>query len=158
MIKAVYGKVKLNRHICPACGNAILNNGKEFICDVCGYKKRDAEAKKFKIIVPPPGVRKQPPKPIQKELLKIQNYKCYWCGNKFGASYWKNNKVRFLKIHWDHKIPFSFEQTNRNDNWVASCDVCNLFKSNYLFKSDVECRKFLLRKWEKAIKNGEITF
>ncbi|MBW2126310.1 MAG: hypothetical protein JRH08_11570 [Deltaproteobacteria bacterium] len=157
MIKAIFGKVKLNRHICPKCRNAILNSTRKFTCDVCGYEKTDEEAKKYKIIVPPPGIRKSPARSIQKKILEIQSYRCYWCANKFGMPYWKNNRLRYLKIHWDHKIHFSFEQTNRDDNWVASCNICNLFKSNFLFKSDADCRDFLLLKWERAIKKDKLS-
>ena len=157
MIKAIYGKVQLNHHICPKCKNPILNDSKFFVCDVCGYNNKDDDAKKFKVIVPPPGIRKKPPKQIQKLILNIQNNRCFWCGNKFATAYWKNNRLKYLRIHWDHKIPFSFEQTNRDENWVASCNICNLFKSNYLFKTEKECRKFILKRWQKAIEKGEIS-
>ena len=158
MIKSIYGKIKLNKHICPLCGNSILNNDSFFSCDVCNYSNEDEEAKTFEIIVPPSGIRKIPSRDIQGKLLEIQNNKCYWCANKFGTPYWKNNKIRFLRIHWDHKIPFSYEKANRDDNWVASCNICNLFKSNFLFKTDKECRMFLLKKWEILINKNEISF
>lgn len=157
MIKAIYGKVSFNSHLCPNCKNRLLNNSQWFICDVCGYSNKDDKAKKFKVIVPPPGIKKKPPRSLQKMLLEIQNNKCYWCSNEFDSIYWKNNKVKFLKIHWDHKNPFSFEQTNRGDNWVASCNICNLFKSNFMFKTDKECRNFILRRWQKEIDKGNIS-
>ena len=157
MIKAIYGKVTFNRHECPSCGNCLLNKNQWFKCDVCGYTNADKKATKFKVIVPPPGIRNNPPRHIQKELLIIQDNKCYWCANKFGTVYWKNNKIKYLKKHWDHKIPFSYEQTNRNENWVASCNICNLFKSNFMFKTDEECRVFILRRWQKSIDKDEIS-
>jgi len=156
MIKAIYGKVKLNLHSCPNCGNRLLNNSQWFICDVCFYSNKDDKAKKFKVIVPPPGIRKSPPRDIQKTILSIQNNKCYWCGSEFGIAYWKDGKIKHLKIHWDHKIPFSYEQTNRDDNWVASCNICNLFKSNFMFKKEEECQEFILRKWQKSIDKDKI--
>ena len=157
MIKAIYGKFKFNKHTCPNCRNSLLNKTRSFICDVCGYQEKEEKAKKFKVIVPPPGIRKRPPMVIQKIILEIQSNKCYWCGNKFETAYWKNDKLRFLKIQWDHKIPFSYTKTNRNDNWVASCNVCNSFKSNFMFKTDKECRNFLLRKWQIALDKEEIS-
>jgi len=157
MIKAIYGKVKFNRHTCPKCKNSLLNNSLWFKCDICGYNNQDEEATTFKVIVPPPGIRKAPPRYIQKQILKAQDDKCYWCANKFKSIYWKNNKVKFLRIHWDHKIPFSSEQTNRDENWVASCNICNLFKSNFMFKTDEECRSFILRRWQKSIDKDEIS-
>lgn len=60
MIKAIYGKIKFNRHECPSCGNSLLNNSPWFKCDVCGYSNCDEKATKFKVIVPPPGIRKTP--------------------------------------------------------------------------------------------------
>ena len=140
MIKAIYGKVKFNRHDCPSCGNSLLNKTLWFICDVCGYVDKDEPAQIYKIIVPPPGIRKVPSRFIQKELLKKQDNKCFWCGLLFGTVYWRNNKVRFLSMRWDHKIPFCYEQTNRDDNWAASCNVCNYFKYNKRFKES-ELRK-----------------
>lgn len=151
MIKAIFGKVRLNLHTCPNCENDLLNNSLLFTCDVCGYSNKDEKAKTFKVVVPPPGMRKIPPRALQKILLKVQSNKCFWCGNKLGSLYWKNGKVKTLEVHWDHKIPFSYTQTNRNDNWVASCNICNLFKSNFLFTTDKECREYLSAKWQEAI-------
>jgi len=157
MIKAIYGKVKLNRHSCPSCNNPLLNTSRIYICDVCGYGNKDDKAKTFKVVVPPPGIRKVPPRFVQRMILESQGGKCFWCSNKFDTPYWKNNKVSYLKIHWDHKVPFSYSLTNKDDNWAASCNLCNLFKSNFLFKNEKECRHYLLKRWQIAIDKNEIS-
>jgi len=158
MIKAIYGKITFNQHTCPSCGNSLLNQSQYYFCDVCNYSNEDEKAKIYKIIVPPPGLRKYPSIEIQRKLLKKQNSECYWCGRKFNIPYWRNNKIRYLTIHWDHKNPFSFEQTNRDKNWAASCSICNRWKHNFMFKKEKDCRRFLLGKWQRAINDENISF
>lgn len=149
--KAIYAKVVIKRHLCPQCNNYILTNQRSFICDVCGFAGRDTKTKGYRIIVPPPGIRHQPIKQIKDQILREQDNRCYWCSRKFEQSYIRDGKVKFLEIHWDHKIPFSFEQANRDDNWVASCNICNLLKSSFIFKKEEECRRYLLKKWENYL-------
>ena len=149
--KAIYGKVRIVRHLCPNCGNHILSNQKAFICDVCDYSGKDNETKGYKIIVPPLGYRNWPCVEIRKKLLEIQKNKCYWCERKFDTPYIKNGRFKYLKIHWDHKIPFSYEQANRDENWVASCNICNQFKYNFMFKYEKDCKRYLLKKWDEYL-------
>jgi len=154
--KTIFGKVKINRHLCPNCGFPILGNDKRIECDMCGLELRRHKYDGIIVVVPPSGIRKMPPKKLQEELLKSQNYRCYWCGNKFDTFLLRNNQLEQLKVHFDHKVPFSYEKVNRDDNWVASCNICNLLKSSFMFKKEEDCRKYLLRRWHKAIDNGKI--
>lgn len=85
MIKAIYGKITFNRHDCPSCENSLLNKSQWFFCDVCGYCNEDEKATKFKIIVPPPGIRSLPPRELQEKLLQEQNGECYWCNEWSGS-------------------------------------------------------------------------
>jgi hypothetical protein len=156
MIKAIYGKVILNRHLCPNCNNWTLNSTKAFKCDVCGFVSSAETPKGIKVIVPPPGIRKVPPREIQRQLLEVQANKCYWCSNKFGSYYYAHVELKQLKVHYDHKIPFSYEQTDRAENWVASCDACNRFKGDLMFGDDRECREYLRGKWLEYIHKEKI--
>ena len=53
-----------------------------------------------------------------------------------------------LKVHWDHKIPYSYAQDNRDINFVASCSVCNLMKHDRMFETLDEAREYLQTRWE----------
>jgi len=154
--KAIYGKVKIIRHLCPVCGNYVLENKKHFKCDVCGFEGIETKTKGYRIMSPPSGIRKRPPEWLKRQILKKQNNRCYWCGRKFGEPYLKNTILKYLKIHWDHKSPFSYEQTNNNNNWVAACNICNSFKSSFLFKKEEDCFLYLRMKWNKVLDSGKI--
>lgn len=90
------------------------------------------------------------------ELLDKQKGRCYWCDREFGSVYIKAGKVKILQIHIDHIIPYSYTQNSRNDNLVASCNICNLFKSSKYFHNEDDCYLYLMYKWAKSIADRKI--
>jgi len=155
MEKVYYGKTVMYRTECPICNNPILGINGEFECD-CGWEQSVEKWKKIVVEAPPQGKRKGCPAKLRNRIYEEQNGRCFWCGRRFFIPYYKNKKICFLKPNYDHAIPFSYEQSNRDENWVASCSVCNLYKTNMLFKTVEEVRQHLERRWAKEIKRGKI--
>lgn len=154
MEKVIYGSVTMFRHKCPVCRNDILSNDDTFECD-CGHEGGNKKVQKTTIEVIT-GRRGIIPARIKRQLNKKQGGKCYWCNRRFGTLYYKDKTIKSLRRHYDHKVPFSYEQRNRKKNWCIACNICNLFKSNFLFKKETECVTFLSKKWATALREDKI--
>jgi len=155
MERVIYGKITMYRHFCAKCGAPNISNDGDYICD-CGYNSTEKKWKRTKIEAVRPTCRRQPKAEIKREILEQQQGKCYWCNREFDLPYWRSSKIRYLKVNWDHKIPFAFEQRSRDNNWVASCEICNKSKYNHLFENDDECKEYVNNKWDNYLKRGEI--
>ncbi len=55
------------------------------------------------------------------KVLRNDNFKCVACGRKTDDG---------VKLHIDHKVPYSLEGLTELDNLQALCDQCNIGKSN----------------------------
>ena len=150
-----YGLVIMQRGECKECGDSCLVafDGRSVCCraEVEIYKKGRVKKEVSS------NCRKAPTKLGQRNLLIIQEGKCYWCGRKFGDYVIsKTGKVYELIPCWDHYIPFSFTGSSQDDQFVASCKVCNSHKSaKIIFNQEEENdmkeylkRRFYIRGWE----------
>ena len=157
MERIICGKITLFREICPRCKEYNLSGESKFICN-CGQKYNGTLLNRTRIEAV--NKRRKHLKKYEKILKLKQKNKCYWCGRDFGRLYLKKQnsefKLRELKAHVDHIIPFSFEQRDEIDNLCASCSVCNLWKSSKMFEKEEECKIYLKRKWETAIEDGKV--
>lgn len=79
--------------------------------------------------------RKRPTIKIQATLLIEQQGRCWYCNSSLFAE----------PIAWDHLIPYSYLDTNPNNNWIASCYLCNGKKSNKIFSTEQQIYKFCLK-------------
>ena len=106
--------------------------------------------------------RKRPPTTRQRNILKLQGNKCYWCNREFGSYLYLKSKLVRLIYHFDHVIPYAYTQTNYKHNFVAACQLCNEWKSSKIFYTDNiheligEMRYFLAEKWGKLLDKGII--
>ena len=101
--------------------------------------------------------RKKPSKKVKEKILKDQNHQCYWCDHDFHTPYFRYDSIRKLLPNWDHLIPYAYVQANADENFVASCSICNGFKSSKMFNSDEACRVYLKERWNTYLKKGRIT-
>lgn len=154
MERVIFGKVTMYRHFCKKCKQPILSNDSYYKCDCCGYSNKNEKIKRT--VIEAKTKRYRPSARIQKEIIEKQNNKCYWCGRDFSTPIVKNDKIKFLKKHWDHVIPYAYEQRNRDENWVLSCNICNLFKSSFLFETETKCREYINNKWGEYLRKGMI--
>lgn len=156
MERIIAGKITLFREQCPNCGEYNLSGNKTFVCTTCNGKYGKQDIENTRILAK--SRRKQMPREIRRQLFIIQQNKCYWCGREFEIWY-KTRKGKIpkqLEAVGDHQIPYSYCQTNPDDNWCLSCNICNGMKSDKLFKDTMECRKFLKNRWVEKLEKSEI--
>ena len=156
MEKLVVGKVTLFREKCPECHEYNLSGNKTFVCTRCDVTYGKQNIRKTRIITK--RRRVPPPKKIKQSVLKKQQNKCYWCGREFGMWYTRpsRNTMKQLSVAWDHRLPYNYLQRNPDDNWVASCHICNGMKSDMVFDDPEECRNYLKKRWEESLTKGQI--
>lgn len=129
---AVYGVVKIKRALCMKCKDYAFVIDSTFSC--CDSPFND-NLYKFKSMTQTEIRRKTPSVSTQRNLLLRQDNKCRYCGIKFGEIYYKKDKPKISKIHYDHFIPYSYLRMNPYSNWVAACNECNSIKSNKMFNT-----------------------
>ena len=93
---------------------------------------------KYKRMSSAAGIRKKPTARQQRELLEKQENKCFYCGRELGSMYERDGKIKYLRTHFDHRLPFSYLQGNPEEIFVAACHICNSIKSNKMFHSREE--------------------
>ena len=108
-------------------------------------------------MIEPEQQRKTPAKKVQEELLQKQDGRCLYCSRMFGTYVpdLKNpvHLVR-LKIHWDHMVPYSYQQNNSGTNFAACCHQCNLLKGALVFPSIEEASVYLTAEIKAKTKPG----
>ena len=143
---AIYGSVGLKRVYCDYCKRmAFVIDGRKQCCDrkestaieSC-YKMSDSYSK-----------RKHYSPAVVKKIIEKQNNLCLYCGNEFGYLYFRDNKIIKSTIHIDHLSPFSFSLDNGMGNLRASCNLCNLFKTDKIFDSIGEVKEYVIKKREQ---------
>ena len=155
MEKVIYGGTTMFRVKCPKCGLKSLTNDGVLICD-CGG---GTHGERYQRTIIEATARRRvggPTKTLKEKLKEEQNHRCYWCGRRMGTPYYKGESLRYLRPNYDHKVPFAYEQRNRDENWCLSCNVCNQFKSSKLFKDEEACKEYVRGKWELKIRRGQI--
>jgi len=133
--KRLYGDIILYSAKCPKCGYAGyigLNN----TCDNCMCELPEVADQVKVIRESETWKRLQPNKADQERLLQFQDNKCAWCGCEFYSEQIneKTGRVRVPDIHFDHIVPYSYGG-NLENNWAASCSICNSIKHNKYFST-----------------------
>ena len=96
---------------------------------------------------------------IRMKILKFQEWKCIYCGLKFGTKILKDNIPIILRLNWDHFIPRkylkkeyileSYKKDWNNENFVAACHICNTIKNDKVFNSIFQASVFIRINWKK---------
>lgn len=97
-----------------------------------------------------PTRRHGPPKATQDLILELQRFECFYCHRQFGQTVWKGRKEVTLRVEWDHVEPWIYGLDNSDQNFVASCQVCNKFKSSKMFRNCDEAEVYIAQAWERA--------
>lgn len=133
--KALYGNVALHRGFCHKCKQMALIIDNRFQCCLLEAGPPERERKK-RISETPDGYHKQLPPKIKRKILDDQDYCCIYCGVNL------HGKI----IHYDHFVPWAYSQNNAETNMLASCNRCNLVKSDMYFQTIEEARIYILGK------------
>jgi len=157
--KIIAGVNNLYTVVCPNCGESECRGELAGICPECDYAVSDNEVRIGDTDILATNKRRPVSRKLREQIRNRQENKCYWCGRIFGSYYVRNNKkVTKLKMHVDHNEPYSFNRRHEKGNLVGACNICNLFKSNKMFKTEKECREYLKDKWYQEIQSGKIEF
>lgn len=148
---ALYGNVGIPRVFCQQCQQtALVIKGIKQCCD----RPDTEELKGIERIIEPEGYRKgSPPKAQQKGILQAQGYRCLYCDRRLGSTAWYKGRYIVLRLHWDHVIPYEYNQNNETSNFVAACHVCNHWKSDFVFNSLEEIQIYVTEKWQRVETN-----
>jgi len=142
--KAIYGDVVLIREWCKACKQYALVVDSKLQC--CDKKITIGMISRSRLMVTPKRIRRIPSGTEQREILLRQANRCLYCDLQFGTPLWseKRNKVVFVKIAWDHFVPYSYSFNNKRANFVGACSICNGIKSNKMFETLKDARNYIL--------------
>lgn len=150
---ALYGNRMMAKGRCESCDcTAFIVDGKLTCCKSpvkpsTGTSHRESTTEMR---------RKKPSLATQNRILDNQFQRCIYCGLRFDATvqYVGKNKskraslkVITLRVTWDHLVPYTYTANNRDENFVAACQVCNAIKGAKLFYSIDEAIDYVRKRW-----------
>ena len=139
---ALFGNIAIERKYCKDCGTeALVIKGK---LQCCGAPANDSKPTRFFRESSPEQQRRLPGKREREQILRDQEDRCFYCGQRLNSLHVRNGKPLFLKLNWDHYIPYAMSQNNYPYNFVAACHVCNGIKSDHVFQTAEEAQLYLL--------------
>lgn len=145
----------LLQFICPHCHQKQLT-GLDFKCRTCSQIISDYKICDVRQVCAPRRKRKPPPPLLQRQLLEDQEFKCLYCLRPFGTQIIKNGNPYVLRPVFDHILPFNYCFNNDFSNFAATCQFCNSFKSDRVFKDIEAIQRFCREKWITNLKSKTI--
>ena len=138
---ALYGNVAIPREYCPSCRQwALVIEGRLACCN----NPTDLGSRRTKRMSEAPDVRRQPTEEEKREILETQENRCLYCQKAFGSAVIRKEKLVWLRVTWDHLVPFCYSQNNYRYNFVAACQICNGVKGSLMFATVDEARTHVL--------------
>ena len=138
---ALFGQAQLQRVWCKDCGSFSFVRDGVKVC--CGEHVEVGEPTRYIRESEPYQMRRPPSTYEREQALERQDGKCFYCNQPLGAVRTRNGREVTLRTHWDHLMPYAYDQNNSPDNFVAACHVCNGIKSSHVFKDMADARVFL---------------
>ncbi len=124
-VKSFYGNVILDKVYCNYCKKyAILLDG---LIQCCGREFNNKSEEEIEIRRESEVFyrRKNLTWGDKKKILKIQNYKCFYC----------SCDLRINSPVFDHLVNWAYSGNDSSSNKVASCADCNSLKSDKMLSS-----------------------
>lgn len=143
--RTIIGKNILYRVFCPKCDDYLLLPKNKLSCD-CGSKFFIEGVSENDNILCRSLRKKKLSKDFKELLIKKFNNTCVYCRNEIGSVVSRNNKIFTLKAAFDHFVPYAYLQTNPDDNYILSCNVCNGIKSDLIFEDIDTARHYINKK------------
>jgi hypothetical protein len=91
-----------------------------------------------------PDVRRQPTAGEKRVILALQENRCLYCLKPFNSAVIRKGKLTWLRVTWDHLVPFSYSQDNNVVNFGAACQICNGIKGSLMFVTIEEARTYII--------------
>lgn len=158
IIISQYGSTEIVKIRCFICDyRAFLVSGRKACCGAIPTQDEMRQFISQRVILKKEGdtvFRRKPGPTRKKKILEEQDGRCFWCELTIGYTYAREGRVYKTKLAWDHVLPYSFGANNHDENFVASCNLCNSIKSNLIFEN----KELLIKHLEmaKASKGIEI--
>lgn len=83
---------------------------------------------------------------ILDSLVSRQNHCCAYCLLPFGTIVSKRGNVIIQRPEVDHFIPWAILESTEASNGIAACNICNNYKSDKVFNSIEEARRYILER------------
>ena len=147
---AVFGTKQIPRAFCTDCERySLILDSKIQCCDssVTLDVSQIKQYKRMSLGTP----RKYLAKKTKDSIIENQQFCCFYCGHYFDIVVRYNNKLVTLVPHFDHIVPFSYDQNNNVSNLIAACNLCNLWKSNRIFSNLEDIQIYVKEKYKKEI-------
>ena len=138
---AHYGNVVIQREYCVRCRQyALLIDGKLTCCGSLS----NFDSTRMKRMSQAQDRRKGPNAAERQTILDLQGNRCLYCDLLFNSAVERRGRLIFLKVNWDHFVPFAYSQNNYAYNFVAACQICNGIKGSNTFKTLEEARIYVM--------------
>lgn len=143
---ALYGNVKVGRVFCVSCQrHAFVVKGEKQCCG----EEVDGEPSRTRRMSEPEGRRHRLTAHQKTVILKSQRYRCLYCDVPLDGYVSYRGDIVKVKVTWDHMAPYSHTLNNRPENFAATCQFCNSWKANLIFKTVDEVRIYVAEKWQR---------
>ena len=138
---ALYGNVVMPREYCPSCRQwALVVEGRLACCQM----PTDLGSRQTKRMSQAPDIRRQPTEEEKRQILEGQQKHCLYCERTFGSAVIRKGKLTWLRVTWDHLVPFCYGQNNNAINFVAACQICNGIKGSLMFATIEEAQTYIV--------------
>lgn len=147
VIKSLYGGVGLLRGKCPKCNKIAIILDKEYQC--CGLKSTKPKKEIIKRLITGQERRFQLPRTEKNKILNKQKHKCIYCEVDLIGSWYMSDTMkrpRKVTIHFDHFIPWCYSRTSLPEEFIVSCNYCNMLKGSKFFEDINEAQTYILKK------------
>ena len=109
----------------------------------CDEKAAKEDPTHYRRMSNPEGRRKLPSRAARQAILESQGYRCLYCQRLLNSWATRKGKPCYLRLEWDHAVPFSYQQNNTVENFAAACHLCNQKKAAFLFATIEEIRVYV---------------
>lgn len=140
---ALYGNVAIEKAYCEECQELSFVIDGELRC--CGTRPSGAPTR-YKRESIPAQRRKLPSMAARRQKMIEQEFRCFYCDLAFGEIVHKRKRNMILRVEWDHQVPYAYSQNNKDDNFVAACQICNRIKKDFCFDTIEEAKSYVSEK------------
>lgn len=142
---ALYGNTQIVRAHCYQCKRFAL-----VVDDIlqCCDRRIEASPTKVRRMSTPEERRRLPAKAQRERILEAQGYRCLYCDVSLNGYVTYHDKIKKVRLTWDHMAPYTYTLDNHAENFAATCQFCNAWKSSLIFKTVDEVRIYVATKWE----------
>ena len=138
---AHYGNVVMEREYCVHCCQYSILIDAKLTC--CGNPTVFDTTRSKRMSQAQDG-RKRQTAAERQTILELQGNRCLYCDMLFNSAVERKGRLIYLKVNWDHFVPFAYSQNNYAYNFVAACQICNGIKGSSTFRTLEEARVYVM--------------